>query len=207
MRRSLCRRTSWRRPVRTSGEEGAGRGRAARSPGAGRAGRGPGVSVPTPQPLGSPWSPLSAGSLPAEPCRAPRTAPVASPTARSGRPRAPRRPGVDPVPGPQSPPPSLLRFPQPGARPGLRAPQAPRRRPGPARDSHPRAGRGRAGEEPPPPPGPADGPRLKFAGPFASKSTRGRRGQRPGAPLPRRSQTNNFHLGCGQRESPIGSSP
>lgn len=131
---------------------------------------------------------------------------MASPTARSSAPRVPCPPGVDPVPGPQSPR-HLSSDTQPGARPGLRAPQAPRRRPGPARDPHPRAGRGRAGEKPPPSAWPRRPIPAEVCRPFASKPTRCRRGRRPGAPLPRRRQTNNFHIGCGQRDNPIGASP
>lgn len=58
---------------------------------------------------------------------------------------------------------------------------------------------------------PSAGPRQRIPAevcrPFAFKSTRTRPGQRRGAPLPRRSQTNNFYVGCGQRENPIGFSP
>lgn len=75
--------------------------------------------------------------------------------------------------------------------------------PGLVSASRARPRRGRAA----PSAGPSGRTPAEVCRPFASKSTRGRRGQRPGAPLPRRSQTNNFHLGCGQRESPIGSSP
>lgn len=58
---------------------------------------------------------------------------------------------------------------------------------------------------------PSAGPRQRIPAevcrPFAFKSTHSRPGQRPGAPLPRRSQTNSFYVGCGLRENPIGSSP
>lgn len=165
-RRSRCRRTSWQRPVRTSGEEGAGRGRVAQSLGAERAGRGTGVPVPTPQLPESPWSPFSAGSLPSDIPAGPhdsccgfahlQTRPLTGP---------PRPPELTPDPG-HSPPPSL-RFSQPGARRGLRAPEAsrfPQTQSWAGRgDLHPRAGRGRSWEEPSPPPGPVRGSRLKFA--------------------------------------------
>lgn len=197
MRRSLCRRTSWRRPVRTSGEEGAGRGRAARSPGAGRAGRGTGVVSPPLSRRGPPGHSSARGPSRQSPAGPPGQLPWLRPP--PGRaPHGSLVPQALTLYGAAIPSPSLLRFPKSGARPGLRAPQAPRRRPGPARDPHPRAGRGRAGEKPPPSAWPRRPIPAEVCRPFASKPTRCRRGRRPGAPLPRRRQTNNFHIGCGQ---------
>lgn len=132
---------------------------------------------------------------------------MASPTARSSAPRVPCPPGVDPVPGPQSPrslssdshSPALARASEP-----RRPPDAVLGRPATRIREQ---GEAAPGKSRPPPPGPADRSRLKFAGRSPPKPTRCRRGRRPGAPLPRRRQTNNFHIGCGQRENPIGSSP
>lgn len=151
-RRSRCRRTSWRRPARTSGEDRAAAGRA--GPRCPEPGGEPGRACPR-----SPWSPPpasrpgpphpQAGHRPARcpcrrtPCRAPRDGPLASAALEPGQCSlaTPAEPG-------RCPP--ALPAPLPGARPGLRAADAPGRRPGPARDPHPhpRAGRGLAGARP-----------------------------------------------------------
>lgn len=89
---------------------------------------------------------------------------MASPTARSSAPRVPCPPGVDPVPGPQSPrhlssdthSPALARASEP-----RRPPDAVLGRPATRIREQ---GEAAPGKSRPPPPGPADRSRLKFAG-------------------------------------------
>lgn len=208
-RRSPCRRTSWRPPARTSGEEGAAAGRAGprcRSSGVGRAG--PGVSpeplVPTP-----PAAPLlpahrsargPSGGRPAGPSGRPLS--FGHPRARPVSPADPRPPGVDPrslgrsSPVLPAPVPTVRRSHGPPSRRGPGTPSWAGRGPAPASRAEPR-------------PGPARGAGLKFAGRSPPNRAVGRAGAASGAGRapPAEKPNKHFLAGCGQREEPVGPSP
>lgn len=198
-RRSPYRRTSWRRPARTSGEDRAAAGRA-------RPGVSPEPLVPTHPTPGRRSPPLTPGHRPARcPCgRTPRRAPRGRPLS-FGRPQAGPVPPGDPRPPPGADPrsraaalaPSLLRRPPgPPSRGGPRTPSWAGPGPAPASRAGPRRG-------------PARGALLKFAGRSPRDRAVGRTGaaKRAGRAPPAEKPNKHFLAGCAQRGRPVGSRP